>query len=149
MPFYYLCSYPLISESVIEKGNWGRIMRLNQINQNSALYLLRELVFERIRIEEFTNKPSRFKSLFLCPSIESAKEFKKERPFDIIYEVMPLNASANSFETDWSLITSPLNKNIVQVEEEARNYWNGLITSDNKKEVVIESDIKIIRKLEA
>jgi hypothetical protein len=149
MPFYYLCSYPLGPESVIQKGNWGRIMRLNLINQNSALYLIRELAFERIRIEEFPDRPSRFKSVFLCPSIESVREFKKERPsFDIIYEIMPLDASANSFEADWSLIKNPVNKNIMQVEEEARNYWSGLITSDDKKETVIESDIKIVRKLE-
>ena len=149
MSFYYLCSYPLGPESLIQKGNWGRIMRLNLIDQNSAPYLIRELAFEKIRIEEFPDRPSRFKSVFLCPSIESTREFKKVRPsFDIIYEVVPLDDSANSFEADWSLIKNPTNKNIPQVEEEARIYWSSSITSDDKKEIVIESDLKILRKLE-
>lgn len=150
MSFYYFCSYPLGIGSIIQKGNWGRIMSLNQINPNSSLYLLREIIFERIRLEEYPERPSRLKSIMVCSNLESAKEFKKEagRQFDILYEVEPLNISSNSFDADWSLITSPLNKTIIQVEEEARNYWRGLILHENKKETILDSDIRILSRIE-
>lgn len=149
MPYYYLCSYSLSPGSIVQKGNWGRIMNLEKINQNSALNLLRELIFEKVRIEEYINRPSRFgEVMFLCPNLQSAEEFKKESPFGILYEVEPLNTNANSFEADWSLIKNPYNKTINQVEEEAHRYWECLIISDNKKEIIIDSDIRILQKLE-
>jgi hypothetical protein len=124
-------------------------MRLEQINQNSSPNLLRETIFERIRLEEYPNRPSRFRSIFVCSHLESAEEFKKVgRRFDILYEVEPSDMSSNLFEADWSLITSPLNKTIIQVEEEARKYWGGSISHDNKKETIIDSDIRILRRIE-
>lgn len=147
MSYFYLCSYGLSPSTIIEKGNWGRIMRLNNINQNSYDYLIRELIYEKVRLENYNDKPSRFTSAFVCSNLESAREFKRNCPFGIMYEVEPEDSESNSFETDWSLIQSTLNKNIGQVEEIAKRYWQGEITDENKKEILFYSDIRIVKRL--
>jgi hypothetical protein len=148
--FYYLCSYPLGNGSVVQKGNWGRIIKINPITPHTLPYLLRELIFEKIRLEEYPYRPSRLNSIMACANLESAKEFKSlpGRQFDIIYEVEPLDIKSKLFEADWSLILPPLNKSIAQVEQEARNYWSGFISHENKKEILIDSDIRIIKKID-
>lgn len=151
MPVYYICSYPLTPGSIIQKGNWGRIISLRKIDPGSG-YIISELIYEQIRAENYNDKPSRLDVAFVCSNLDSAKEFKKDRSSftpveEIIYEVEPIYPNANSFETDWSLVQR-FNLTIGQIEEAAHKYWRAEITGDNKKEILFDSDIKIIRRIE-
>ena len=80
MSYFYLCSYILSPYSIVNKGNWGRIIKLEILNENSYHRLLRELIFEKVRMENYRKRPSRLKSNFVCSNLKSAKEFKKLRP---------------------------------------------------------------------
>ncbi len=148
MTYFYSCSYPLAPESRVERGNWGRICRLESI-VNIRPGLLMKLVFENVRLREFPYRPSRFNCNFLCPNLLSIQNFLKQqnRPYDMLYEVELVDPNAKKFETDWSLVSSK-HLNVAALEEVARRYWNPQDVNDEVKEVLVESDIKIIRRLE-
>jgi len=158
--YYYLCSYPLREGSIVEKGNWGRILRKyhnfhfleelllnNRISGDAIITgdqrtrtviidqkVIRELIFERIRRIEFPKVPSRLDCLFVCKTLEGAKSFKGEgRNLDLIYEVEPIDANSRVLETDWSWINSIINKPLYEIEEAARKYWCGKSRDSDKK----------------
>lgn len=144
--YYYLCSYPLVQGSVVERGNWGRICRLESLKKGTPLSLLREYIFEVIRVQEFPNRPSRFDCSFLCSNISSLMKFLRLRPFDLPYEVELNDQNAKKFETDWSLIRSNYN-NAMDIEKDARKFWNPQDVEDENKEALTESDIRIVRRI--
>ena len=150
MTYYYCCSYPLEVGSVVKKGNWGRICRLEPLpgrTPNRLIKLLAELVFENVRLREFSDRPSRFTCNFLCPNLLSMKNFLAgRRPYDLMYEIEPVDRNAKKFETDWSIILSNY-PNIIAMEESARKYWAPKDVKDDVKELLVESDIKITRRL--
>jgi hypothetical protein len=138
--YYYACSYPLAPGSVILKGNWGRICSLEAER-------LIEAIFERIRIQEFPDLPSRFNCNFLCPNLQSLISFVRtsNRPFDVLYEVVPVDPGAKRLETDWTLVRSSLDT--AEMEQAARRYWNPQNVRESVKEILIESDIRIVNQV--
>lgn len=76
MPYYCLCSYPPYPDSIVQKGNWGRINNIKKIDNKSLPLLLEELIFEKVRLEKYPNRPSRFNSNFLCSNSDSARNLK-------------------------------------------------------------------------
>ena len=174
--YYYLCSYPLREGSVVEKGNWGRILRkypnsqlfeellINSRISGDAIItgdqrtrtviidqkVIRELIFERIRRIEFPKVPSRLDCLFVCKTLEGAKSFKGEgRNFDLIYEVEPIDANSRVLETDWSWINEQImNKPVHEIEGVARNYWRGVIRNPDKRELLWDCDVRILHKVD-
>jgi hypothetical protein len=146
MTYYYACSYPLAPGSVVQRGNWGRICRLEPLSSRT---LLKEVILEQVREQEYPDRPSRFESAFLCPTLESIHNFieSTSRRYDLLYEVDLVDPDAVKFETDWSLIP-PDNVTITEAENAARKYWNPQSHKDDAKEVLVLSDIRIVRRLD-
>ena len=146
---YYACSYPLAEGSVVIRGNWGRMLRLESIGSGNLQRLLRETAFEKVRLQNYQTRPSRLDSNFTCPTLDSIREFVKvtKRIYDLIYEVEPVDENASRFETDWSLINRPIeNLTLEQVEALADQYWSPANVVPMHAEMVIASDIRILRK---
>lgn len=165
--YYYLCSYPLREGSIVEKGNWGRIIQKNpnfqqlsknlRINSSGVIfvapqdqYIIRELIFERVRKNEFPDAPSRLECIFVCKTSDGAKSFRSEsrRNLDLIYEVEPTDVNSRMLETDWSLINSIINKPLLEIEEDARKYWCGEIQNPDKKELLWDCGVRILHKVD-
>jgi hypothetical protein len=168
--YYHLCSYPLREGSIVEKGNWGRIIQKNpnfqQLSKNLRInsrfssgvifvdprdqYIIRELIFERVRKEEFPHAPSRLNCIFVCKTCDGAKSFKSEqgRNLDLIYEVEPTDVNSRMLETDWSLINSIINKPLHEIEENARKYWCGVIQNPDKKELLWDCGVRILHNVD-
>jgi len=66
---------------------------------------------------------------------------------DILYEVEVVDPNATAFETDWSLLPSD-HVTMAQAEEAAHKYWNPQNVRDDVKEILVLSDIRIIRRLQ-
>jgi len=110
--------------------------------------LLREMTFEKVRLEHYSNRPSRFDCSFVCPTIESANHFLKSshRPFDLMYEVEFTDPNVSQFETDWSIIKAIENLTLDQVERLAHQYWNPQNVSIANREILAMSDIRILKR---
>ena len=58
--YYLLCSYILEPGSIVCPGNWGRIVGLNK--DNGYANYRREEIFDKVRKESFSDKPSTWPS---------------------------------------------------------------------------------------
>lgn len=142
--YYYCCSLPLEPGSIIKPGNWGRIIKTYtpQASPNSWL-LVRELIFEKVRQENFPDKPSRFDSIFLCFSENDIKEFRNSnnRFLDVIYKVELVDQNRPTHTADYTLANIQQNDNFSTFVEKAKKYWEGEEIS--KAELVTTSRIRI------
>lgn len=147
--YFYCCSLPLGPGSIVNPGNWGRIIKTYtpQTSPNAWLFI-RELIFEEVRREFFPQKPSRFCSIFLCQDLEGIQEFKKvsNRVLDIIYEVEVLEEQLQAHTGDWTLFSIQNNDTYATFSDRAKLYWSG--ENITKPEFVTVSSIKIIKKVE-
>lgn len=101
--FYYHVTPPLLSAgSVIENGNFGSILEKYSQGFGDMALLYREEVFEFMRKEQYPDKPSRFKSIFLLDGIENAVAY---RDFNAknqnIYKVKIIDSSKQIHKGCW------------------------------------------------
>jgi Protein of unknown function (DUF2441) len=130
MTAYFYCSpRPLDVGSFVDPGEWGRILRTSdhQAFSNTWVILVRELVYEVVRREQFPRKPSRFDCLLLHMSEDGLSEFRTAsgRRFDYRYEVELVNPQAQSHFGDWTLTSIEPTDDVAAVERSALVYWQG------------------------
>lgn len=71
---YHYAPIPLRAGSVIEPGNWGRIVRRDmERNQNWPVQHAREAMLELYRQAAFPQAPSRLECIFAYRSLDEAK----------------------------------------------------------------------------
>lgn len=75
MPYYHLSGGRLGAGSIIQPGNFGRLIRLHGWNHNLAV---REMALEAARLASFENLPSRFDSCFGFASLAEAQAFQAQ-----------------------------------------------------------------------
>jgi len=105
----------------------------------------RETLFERIRREKYPNRPSRFASLFACPSLDEARAFRAEIRMDArIWRV----ECAEVFTADmqWANYQprSPEKFPIVEWSTIADKYWMGLRTAKPLLECLLTPPVVIV-----
>jgi hypothetical protein len=99
MDYYHLSGGLLATGSIIEPGNWGRIIRAWGWQHPHAL---RELALEHARLSRFNHRPSRLESAFALMSLGEAKLFGQEPGFEkhLLYRVSLCDENAKSHVTD-------------------------------------------------
>ena len=117
--YFYCCSTPLAQGSVVNPGNWGRILRMyTQQGSPNPWILTRELIYELVRVRSFPAKPSRLDCLFVCMSETDLTAFRANagRIFDIGYEVELVDPQASNHLGDWSAANSQPTANMPAYE---------------------------------
>lgn len=132
---YHLSPLPLRAESVIEPGNWGRIVRATGWRHPFAA---EEVMLEEVRQNSFPHLPSRLECAFYFDDIAQAIHFANEQAqkdnghlvghSQILYQVELDNPTAPHHEADWrdvkpffpyDMKNDPLNL------DWCRRYWLG------------------------
>jgi hypothetical protein len=120
MSFFHVCPTWLQPGSVIRPGNYGRII---QLTGSSHRFWEREMVLEKIRIEQFSEKPSRLQSAFVLEDIRAAEFYKKHNcSTGVLYEVEPTIDNPVWHRGDFNVI-QPLPRRSENMEEIAIRYW--------------------------
>jgi hypothetical protein len=161
--FYYCSTLKLSEGSVIEKGSHP----LDDVGvpffKNNYLMVFYEILLENVRLKKFNNKPSRISSLFVAPSLEGlnyfCKQYRQNWPI-YRYEVQAVNDHYNyhigSLDYDFYIKqkykSESVDKVIQQIlfkdfEKMAEIYWLGQSRTDEEREIVIDSPIKILNKI--
>lgn len=147
--YFFCCSYPLASGSVIEPGNWGRMLRTYNLREGSRWWLpLREFIFEAVRSQQFPALPSRLEAFFACENEADLRKFMVGRPMDIGYEVELTDPSQPFHKGCLNEFEFPNNGSPIlqhDIEERARRYWSG--TNIANPEIVTLSPARILRRL--
>lgn len=151
---YHITCIPLQKGSIIEAGNWGRIVKLYDypLHQIAGNVLSKELILEATRRDIAPNKPSRLEAAFCCPTLDHIKHFKaaNNRNTEIIYKVSIRNDYPTHYG-NWNHVT-PQNGNMFfsTMIKLANEYW----TEDwehqhiETPEIVTLSPLTVIERIE-
>lgn len=130
MTIYYH-SAPLILQpgSIIQPGNWGRILNCyRQPHVNNAWILAREMAFETIRTSEFSHLLSRLSCAFVFENLDHANQYKDQfSPWNPLYEVELVTPEAPLHRAAFNLVRFPGDQTefLPVAISLAKKYWRG------------------------
>lgn len=151
MPLYHCTHHELAVGSLIEPGNWGRM--LMQIGPAHGCWN-REIILEAVRISIFPTKPSRLKSVFACETIEAIRGYRSVQcPQGFIYEVVMADVSAGTHKGDFNAV-EPLPGRSQDMWGMAQAYWQYAIKTTITEwpgiecsEIVIPCPMRVVCKV--
>jgi hypothetical protein len=155
MRFFHFAPMRLQPGSVIEPGNFGRIISSMQIaiqgNEGSLVagYVARELMFELIRERQFENKPSRLKAVFGCPTRQDADAYaalNNPGGRQLLHEVETVDDNAPVHIGALSFCDITIGAVFMETTaHRAEQYWLGTPGEQAKgSEIIVESAIRIV-----
>lgn len=170
MTLFHVAPIPLGVGSVIEPGNFGRII---QYHPAGSFLAHREAIYELVRTNEFPDKPSRLSCIFLLPTEEEAITYQQSIAIkDIAYEIEVLQRHSKAHVTYVDLVCGIPDHQIPasQLYASARAYWQSpdwierpaeskavtdalptmraSIDVSRPREILIQSPIRIVRRLD-
>lgn len=111
--------------------------------------LLKEYIFEEVRINEFSDKPSRKNSMFLAPNEIDIFDYAKRLGYDLktkyFYEI-ELHENKKIHFADLTLLNCNTFSHAQKVEN-AKQYWEGVKKPDYNTEILFEGQFKIIKAI--
>jgi len=147
--FFHAVSLPLAPGSVIEPGNWGRMLKNYMAKQDDGT-LLRKTLFEQVRCQDFPDRPSRLNGIFLGETAKGLFNFLYEcgRIHDIAYEVTLEQENARPFRTCYGLPT-PDRPLLDALNKQARRYWQGENEDslETRIEMLTTSPVRMVRRI--
>lgn len=127
--YFHAAPLGLAPGSIIEPGNWGRIIRARPMNNGSLpTFYIQELVFESVRLREFSRLPSRLDAAFVFESMNDATALLKTAGrMDVLHEVEFVDPDSPRHRAGSNLIGLPTGDEaaIPALERHARQYWRG------------------------
>ena len=157
MPIIHFAPLRLRAGSVVEPGNWGRLLRTHETfktNDNKALAtgaVAREYIFETERLKNFSHLPSRLSSCFACPTLADADLYQPNAGnYWVRHEVEPDDPSAPSHIGYLAYCTMNLaGPFLPDMTAKAASYWAGTLGDPQQgKEVVYGCGLRIVKCLE-
>ena len=154
--FFHLSLALLSPGSIIENGNFGRMLNRYLPNGRFDLALLyREEVFELVRRRDYSDKPSRFKSIFLLKNMKEALQYMEyNAPDHNMYEVEIVDTSKPLHEGPWTPVFPFGGALRKYASDFASVYWQGKILPVKlerglvfPREVIVESPVKVLRRV--
>lgn len=147
--YFHFAPVLLAPGSVIEPGNFGRLIRLN--GAAHPLYR-REMAYENLRQKHFPSRPSRLDCLFCFPTQQEAelcRAYIQGYAGSILYEVESAEAQPHIADMNNAIQHSELptfDENLIAY------YWRGWQRSPDPqattlREVLLQSSVTIIRRI--
>ena len=153
--YFHFAQLRLAAGSVIEPGNFGRLLRcyrptLNGQGFGNAWLLCRELIFEQARPAD---KPSRWQCCYVVPSEKDVQCYRAANDvfrLQIVHEVEFTQPSLISHTGALSFLDMVDGSEFLEPERiAAQQYWSGAPGILEKgTEVLTASALRVIRSLE-
>lgn len=121
----------------------------NQDITSSYISMLRESVFENVRLTEFPELPSRKNCLWVTDDIEVAKYWVKRIPHSGNKKIFELELAEGNVHETWEGHLTNHMENIAELEQRAFSYWRGEKPKDipGQREIVLQGTIKILKEV--
>lgn len=153
MPIYHFANIKLGPGSIVEPGNFGRLLKRyvpGTPGFGNAWLLARELVFEQLRPED---KPSRLNACFACPTMDDVEKYRKfnDQNFQqVLHEVEPADPTAPRHVAGLSFLEMRDGAPFLDpMRLAATNYWSGQTGNHEKgNELVTPSALRVLRSID-
>lgn len=149
-PYYHFTPIRLGAGSLVEPGNFGRILKRYLTGTGNAWMLARELVFEKHRPP---SKPSRLSACFALPTTDDAERYRQANDqnfLQVLHEVEVVDPLA--VQHLGSLSYLDFNNSLPFMDPTttaAISYWSGAAGDPMKGiELVTTSGLRVMRALD-
>jgi hypothetical protein len=144
--------------SIVKPGNFGRFIRkrYESVAINGRVFVLgilcREMLWELIRVQQYSQLPSRLDCVFVLPAWTHVKAYGRNNNPDgrqILHEVILENPGAQ-IHVGWiSHCTVQSGEPFLdQMEPKAHAYWSGEPGDPSQgKELLVAGPVRIIRRV--
>jgi hypothetical protein len=124
-----------------------QVLRQTTAALQTQCTVLRELIFEEVRTQEFPSRPSRERCLWLAPSWQAVQFWQRWGPCRKQWFKVRLLAGRFHL-ADAALLTTE-DQTIAEVRDQARAYWTGDIAPDHvRAELLFEGDLQVLAALD-
>jgi hypothetical protein len=154
--YFHLTPIRLAPGSIVQPGNWGRIIRKYQSpvpnvqTLGNAWIIARELIFDSVRMTQFSDKPSRMEAAFCCLDEASARVYQAQADgfkIQALHEVELVDPSKPTHQAPLSLVDFA--HGTLFIDETIRRasvYWTG--DPNGNQEIVTLSPLRIVRSID-
>lgn len=145
---YHCAPIPLRAGSVIEPGNWGRLIdRYESDNGQVQVNALNEIALEFARQTYAPSKPSRLNCLFVIEDEEGARVYRDaHQPAGLIYKVEPVEAFGPVHIGNYTFpVQTHLGRYVPQTFARFRSYW--VDEASENREVLISCAARILGRV--
>ncbi|MBB3315089.1 hypothetical protein FHT77_000931 [Rhizobium sp. BK181] len=148
MPLYHYAPVRLSAGSIIEPGNWGRVLKRYNMNGFGNPWLIaRELIFETARLQLFPDKPSRLSSCFALLTLEEATAYQAANDpnyISVLHEVELVEEEASQHTGALVHLNWPANGMafVDQTRLNAAKYWEA--EGDGERELLTASALRVV-----
>ncbi|WFU69440.1 hypothetical protein [Bradyrhizobium sp. CB2312] len=157
MNYFHLTPIRLAPGSIVQPGNWGRIIRKYQSPSSNlqtfgnAWLMARELIFESVRAAQFSAKPSRLDAAFCCLDEASARAYQNQADgaqIQTLHEVELVDPTKPTHQAPLPMVDypPPMTPFIEQTTLRAVQYWSG--DPNGNQEIVTLSPLRVVRALD-
>lgn len=108
--------------------------------------MLREVVFEQIRIASFPKAPSRTSCLWVCRTLEEAQYWLSRIPHSGDKKIYELELKDGSIHEASEGHLSEASENIHELEVRARRYWNGAPAPTGGREALCAGKLTVVKR---
>jgi hypothetical protein len=114
--------------------------------QRSYVFMLRESVFENVRLTCFPHLPSRYMALWMCEDLETARQWHVRLPHQGDRQILEIRLLEGATHTAYEDHITALPENIDELERRADRYWRG-VKGRQLSEVLCTGRIEILRAI--
>lgn len=152
---YHFAPLRLRPGSIIEPGNWGRLLHFHPVVQTSTgktgieMLLARELAFEMVRAQRFVEKPSRMSCCFVLPTIEDAQKYRPHAAANVLCRVEACEFDAKSHRASLTHCAMPEGGVALPgMIAAAEAYWQGAPgQAEAATEVLLSCAVRVVECL--
>lgn len=145
---YHCAPIPLANGAIIERGNWGRMIRNHYLTgaNDGTSKIIFEFAYESARQIFNPIAPSRLDCVFCCPTLEEAMVYRAaQAPHSILYEVEPTAEEYSTHMTSWQMWGLGTGATYQASADRIRSYWQDQPTT--AREILVNSSIRILQTI--
>lgn len=152
---FHFAPLRLRAGSIIEPGNWGRLLHFHPVVQTSTgkagieMLLARELAFEMVRAQRFGEKPSRLSCCFVLPTIEDVHKYRQHAGANVLHRVEACEFDAKRHRASLTHCAVPdAGVALPGLISAAESYWQGAAgRPEDATEMLLDGAIRVVENL--
>jgi len=110
---------------------------------DTYIRLLREMEFENIRREQYANRPSRTRCLWLTDNLDEARYWRERLNKNDRMRIVRVEIDGTLHQADAHYLSAE-SSSLPELRAAAHNYWKGTLCATSEREILLEGAMTVV-----
>ncbi|EKS7203499.1 DUF2441 domain-containing protein [Enterobacter asburiae] len=110
---------------------------------DTYIRLLREMEFENIRREQYANRPSRTRCIWLTDNLDEAVYWRKRLKKDDRTRIVRVEIDGTLHQADGRYLSAE-SSSLPELRAAAQSYWEGTLRANPEREILLEGSMTVV-----